>query len=693
VWNSNSSSASVLPDSVFQGKSVELSDLPGWRYKQGNNPDCATKSYPHHELPQLSLHLPTDSLYLYGWEKNQVNPDRNNGWFRLHLFVPPLLRGHALALNIKQNGITKIYANGLFVKQLGELNKSGSIASYGSLAPVIIPLGEADTCVLAIHYTVIATPAESNYSGYGGLWLNAQLAQKGLDQYIDQTQEILTRYNLIAGILLALTLVHGLIFMFRNQQRIHLFYALFVLVACCIHFRWTYLITHREAEAGFMWWVRITNMLWSGVFLCLFAFIRHLFHGRLFVRSPWNMLLWCVGIASVLTNFGLWMHALQLWALMGFLLCVEILISIYGAWKKREFAQCGIGMAALLFVIYALFWFVLNAMHAQGSIWVSAFEASYYLGTTALPLAISVFLATDMARTNRALEHQLREVRQLTEKTLFQERRVREQETARLLLESDNDRKTKELEEARTLQQALLPQALHSTEDLEIEARMITAHEVGGDYYDVAILPDGALLAAIGDATGHGMKAGIIVAAVKSLFATMASDNGEPAAMLEKANKLLRKMNFRTVFMAFALVKIKENIFTYSSAGMPALIHWSASESKVKEISRKALPLGCTAQAVYQQGEYELQPNDLLILISDGFHERFSAGGEMLGYDIVPGLVEEYCNNSLQMNNAYPMPAGLIDYLLDTGNAWAGHNGLPDDDITMMVIRKKPGYQ
>ncbi|MBK7379017.1 MAG: hypothetical protein IPJ03_08430 [Ignavibacteriales bacterium] len=83
------------------------------------------------------------------------------------------------------------------------------------------------------------------------------------------------------------------------------------------------------------------------------------------------------------------------------------------------------------------------------------------------------------------------------------------------IIQADNDRKTKELEEARQLQLSMLPKDLPQLPNLDIAVYMKTATEVGGDYYDFNVDPDGTLTFAIGDATGHGMKAGIIVSMVK----------------------------------------------------------------------------------------------------------------------------------------------------------------------------------
>ena len=89
----------------------------------------------------------------------------------------------------------------------------------------------------------------------------------------------------------------------------------------------------------------------------------------------------------------------------------------------------------------------------------------------------------------------------------FELDRRREKENKKFL-QLENNRKTKELDEARNLQLSMLPKVLPQVPNLDIAVYMKTATEVGGDYYDFNVGTDGTLTVAIGDATGHGMKAG-----------------------------------------------------------------------------------------------------------------------------------------------------------------------------------------
>ena len=111
-----------------------------------------------------------------------------------------------------------------------------------------------------------------------------------------------------------------------------------------------------------------------------------------------------------------------------------------------------------------------------------------------------------------------------------QRRRVVARATADMLA-AENERKSTELEHARQVQLSLLPQVPPRVPGLDIAAEMKTATEVGGDYYDFSVADDGALMIAIGDATGHGLSAGTVVSATKGIFSLVANESDVERAM------------------------------------------------------------------------------------------------------------------------------------------------------------------
>ncbi len=191
----------------------------------------------------------------------------------------------------------------------------------------------------------------------------------------------------------------------------------------------------------------------------------------------------------------------------------------------------------------------------------------------------------------------------------------------------------------------MLPKKLPVIPNLEIAAYMKPATEVGGDYYDFHTSADGTLTVAVGDATGHGLKAGTVVTATKALFNNLADAPDIPNTF-GQISKSLKAMNLRGLFMAMTMLKIKDNQFSISAAGMPSTLVYRAATNKVEEISLRALPLGSIAKFKYQQQQFALSANDLIVLMSDGFPEMFNEAGEMLGAEEAKRILFDGANST-----------------------------------------------
>ncbi|MFN7929640.1 MAG: SpoIIE family protein phosphatase [Blastocatellia bacterium] len=245
-------------------------------------------------------------------------------------------------------------------------------------------------------------------------------------------------------------------------------------------------------------------------------------------------------------------------------------------------------------------------------------------------------------------------------------------------LEAENEQRAKELEEARQLQLSMLPKQVPQFPNLEIAAYMKTATEVGGDYYDFHVREDGALTIAIGDATGHGLKAGTVVTATKSLFNELAGEEDLPA-MLKRFSRALKKMNLRSLFMALTVARVTNNGLTITAAGMPPILIYRAAERHIEEVFLRALPLGSVTNYNYQQQTVPLASGDIVVLMSDGFPERFNPANEMLGY--------EQASHTL-VSTAHLSSQEILTRLVQIGDEW-GQNRLADDDVTFVVLKMR----
>jgi len=341
---------------------------------------------------------------------------------------------------------------------------------------------------------------------------------------------------------------------------------------------------------------------------------------------------------------------------------------------KRLGWLIGIGfLLAMLFIVYQVL-IMVNIITQP----LFGVRLVYIYGIICLAITVSINLSKKVSDTNKNLEEQLIQVKELSKKAVEQERKAKEEELAKKLLEADNARKTKELEEARLLQLSMLPVKVPNIPGLDIAVYMKPATEVGGDYYDFKYNNNGKLTIAIGDATGHGMKAGTMVATIKGLFTAESADT-DIVSFMNKSNAVIRDMHLGNLYMAMLLVKLENGKLCLSSAGMPPALIFRNSSKTIEEIRLQALPLGGSAELKYSKREIEFSAGDTLLLMSDGFPELFNKEKELLGYDTTKQLFSVYAHlNSSQ----------IIEQLCKDAENWRGEINQADD-ITFVVVKFK----
>ncbi len=252
--------------------------------------------------------------------------------------------------------------------------------------------------------------------------------------------------------------------------------------------------------------------------------------------------------------------------------------------------------------------------------------------------------------------------------------------TFKTALESRDELVTvrKELEEARILQLSMLPKIIPQNDALEIAVFMKTASEVGGDYYDFSFRDNGSINIAIGDATGHGMKAGIMVSIMKALFISDSS-NLELENFFDVSNKTIKALNLGRMMMAFAMLNIDKEKVRFVNAGMPSIFVHRKSEESVFENVNQSMPLGAISDFNFNVSEFHIESGDTILLLSDGLPELFNEEKEMFGYEKVKELL---------LINSQKSSQEIIDILKSSITNWSGeldHN----DDVTFVVIKVK----
>ncbi|MBS1791292.1 MAG: SpoIIE family protein phosphatase [Acidobacteria bacterium] len=254
--------------------------------------------------------------------------------------------------------------------------------------------------------------------------------------------------------------------------------------------------------------------------------------------------------------------------------------------------------------------------------------------------------------------------------------RMIEEARRREEVEAENEQRARELEEARQLQISMLPKTIPTLPHLEIAAYMKTATEVGGDYYDFHLSASGELTIVVGDATGHGLKAGTVVTAAKSLFNHLA-ETPDVTEFFSHSSRALKQMNLRSLFMAMTVARINGHTLTVSSAGMPPVLIYRAATASVEEVRLTGVPLGSMTSYRYRQQAMPIASGDVIVLMSDGLPERFNPFGEMLGYDSPRQMLAESATRTAQ---------AIIERMITEAETWAEGRPL-EDDVTFVVVK------
>ncbi len=284
-----------------------------------------------------------------------------------------------------------------------------------------------------------------------------------------------------------------------------------------------------------------------------------------------------------------------------------------------------------------------------------------------------------------ALASILLTIRRVEKKSQAQKAQTREYEllaiaanSEKRALEIENERQTKELEEARQLQLSMLPKELPKLAHLEIAAFMRTATEVGGDYYDFIVQENGVLNVAFGDATGHGLQAGTMVTLMKGFFTSDAAKRELPDFM-NHCSSMIKEIKLGRILMSFSFIRITDNKMSITSAGMPPIYYYNSASKEIEEIIIPGMPLGAMRKFAYNVIEKELKSGDTILLLTDGLPEQMNNNEEMFDYP----RVKEYFGKIAENN-----PTEIIEKLTQSGDDWM--NGSPQgDDISFIVIRKK----
>jgi serine phosphatase RsbU (regulator of sigma subunit)/ketosteroid isomerase-like protein len=258
------------------------------------------------------------------------------------------------------------------------------------------------------------------------------------------------------------------------------------------------------------------------------------------------------------------------------------------------------------------------------------------------------------------------DIAQLTQARLEQERIERE-------------RIEQELQVARRIQQASLPKEVPQLEGWQISTYYHPAREVGGDFYDFHLLSEGRLGLVVGDATGKGVPAALVMSTTCGMLQAVseALDSFSPGEVLAQVNETLVDRIPSNMFVTcfYGVLDPKSATFTYANAGhdLPYLWHGGCAE----ELRARGMPLGLMPEMSYEQKEMILEPTDSALLYSDGLVEAHDPQGEMFGFPRLRALVAEQGEER-----------SLGDFCLEELYSFVGEGWEQEDDITLLTLRR-----
>ncbi|HEX9369365.1 MAG TPA: SpoIIE family protein phosphatase [Roseiflexaceae bacterium] len=255
---------------------------------------------------------------------------------------------------------------------------------------------------------------------------------------------------------------------------------------------------------------------------------------------------------------------------------------------------------------------------------------------------------------------------------------------SRAEIELQNDRLRQGLALARDIQLGLLPSGLPGgAQQFAVQARSIPAYEVGGDFYTYIALDDGRMAVAIGDISGKGVGAALMMALASSTVEAQGRAIDQPHKLLTALNHQLTarlKANRMNAALLYAVFDPSSGTMCVANAGMiaPVLVR----DGRAQMIETAGLPLGSFAGARYTETGIELRPGDLIVLVSDGIVEARAPDGELFGFERLEQLLGGW------QRLAYPEQ--LLNELIDhVAGFMAGAE--QHDDMTAIVIQPNLG--
>ncbi len=244
-----------------------------------------------------------------------------------------------------------------------------------------------------------------------------------------------------------------------------------------------------------------------------------------------------------------------------------------------------------------------------------------------------------------------------------------------------------ELDIASSVQQYLLPNWLKIEQSMLFTSTYKPSHKIGGDLFDFIKISEKRYISYVGDVSGHGVQAALIMTAVKSIINMLINTEKEelqPYYVIDRLNKILTRELFHNNYLTllFCLIDVENEEITCFNAGHPPLIEFDLKSKRSKILGEKgSIPIGWKQNFVYDekdQSVHKFEENKLFLLFTDGIFECENPQGDQLGISGLIEFIEEETNfsHSIVLPHIFKQRLSDLDY------------DITMDDFTLIAFRK-----
>ncbi len=595
-----------------------------WRFHLGDNEKWAEPAFDDSAWEAVDLTPPPGSSdadlgtsgFVPGWTADRHPQDSGFAWYRLHVVVSGSKTQLALKMPNYFDDAYQVFVNGRQVGQFGTFHDR-RVTTFSALPRgFLLPSGlrEGPVTIAIRMWMDSATPLKSPDAGglHGPPVLGHAaviMTQVRLD-WDEIAHDVGSGFleTLVLLLALAVALTH---FWMDRTDKAYLWLALVAFVTLLGNA--VLLLDNFIAVIPQSVEVLLTDVLVApiriGLWVLFWAYWFQVGPSVWLQRSVWGLVSVLAGVNLLLLPpfLGSWipLHSATVCVailLVGKLLLAGLLLWVVYHGIRRHRSEGWLALPAVLLAAMAIYQHELSLIHIPIQATVLGFSISLGTASTMLSLLLITLMLS---------QRFLRSQRQKVQWRL-------------------------ELAQAREVQQLLIPQHRKQIRGFSIESEYRPAREVGGDFFQ--IIPgeeDGSVLLVVGDVTGKGLCAGMMVALILGVLQTAVKNNHSPESVLRTLNQTLCEGAHATATCLILRIAA-DGVVSVANAGH------LAPYLNGKEVSLDgALPLGVLGEVDYPATTFLLNPGDALWLMSDGIVEAQNAKGELFGFDRLNRLLQK----------------------------------------------------